>query len=263
MRSSDFFATHPVFTHGEYLAACQKRGKRSSRTADSLLARYLAAGRILHVRRGLYASIPVGANPKTFQVSPYLIATKLAPDAVVAYHAALQFRGRTYSIWHRFSVLSQRHLRRLVFQGNEFIPIKPPRALLPGIGGGITEEVYAIVHEGKSPADAVTPRSPFVMSLDAPRLREDAAVIHMAWQTQGARLIPSVDADLELAARGPTRSDLQLLGTYRYDEHAPATAAERSLSHRATVSAVRHLLEALAEATTGDAHIGSTPFGGA
>ena len=155
---------------------------------------------------------------------------------------------------------------------HDFVTVPVP--VLPALNGltaALQTRAAELVHEAwladadtwtalGLPAEAVTPRSPFVMSLDAPRLREDAAVIHMAWHTQGARLIPSVDADLELAARGPTRSDLQLLGTYRYDEHAPASAAERSLSHRATVSAVRHLLEALAAAATGDAHIGSTPF---
>lgn len=68
MRSADFFATHPIFTHEEYLAAHGARGDRSPRTADSLLTRHAAAGKVLHVRRGLYASVPAGAAPDTFQV---------------------------------------------------------------------------------------------------------------------------------------------------------------------------------------------------
>lgn len=145
MRSGEFFATHPVFTHEEYLAARGGRGDRSPRTADSLLTRHAAAGRILRVRRGLYASVPAGATPDTFQVDPFLLATKLAPDAAVAYHAALQFRGKTYSVWHRFTVLTRSHVRPLTFQGSEFVAVRPPRALkgLPDLGGGITSEPHA------------------------------------------------------------------------------------------------------------------------
>ena len=145
MRSADFFAAHPVFTHAEYLSAHGARGNRSPRTADSLLTRGSAAGKVLRVRRGLYASVPAGVTPDTFQADPYLLATKLASDAAVAYHAALQFRGKTYSVWHRFAVLTRSHVRPLVFQGNEFVGIHPGRALdhLPDLGGGIVSEPHA------------------------------------------------------------------------------------------------------------------------
>ncbi|MFH1812198.1 MAG: transcriptional regulator [Pseudomonadota bacterium] len=145
MRSADFFATHPLFTHAEYLEAHGSRGGRSPRTADSLLTRHTATGTILRVRRGLYASVPAGTPPDRFQVDPYLLATKLAPDAAVAYHAALQLRGRTYSVWHRFVVLTRSHVRPLAFQGSEFSGVRPPRALdgLPELGGGIASEPYA------------------------------------------------------------------------------------------------------------------------
>ena len=94
MRSAAFFATHPVFTHEEFLAAHGARGKRSARTADSLLRHHAIVGNIQHVRRGLYATVPVGATLGAFLVDPFLLATKLAPDAAVAYHAALQFHGK-------------------------------------------------------------------------------------------------------------------------------------------------------------------------
>jgi len=143
--SADFFATHPVFTHEEYLAARGARGDRSPRTADSLLTRHAAAGKILHVRRGLYATVPAGAAPDTFQVDPFLLATKLASDAAIAYHAALQFRGKAYSVWHRFAVLTRSHVRPLTFQGSDFVGVRPPRALdgLPDLGGGVVAEPHA------------------------------------------------------------------------------------------------------------------------
>ena len=97
------------------------------------------------IRRGIYAVVPPGMAADTFQVDPYLLATKLAPDAVIAHHSALQFRGKTYSVSHRFTVLTRSHLRPLTFQGNEFFGVHPPRALrtLPDLGGGVATESYA------------------------------------------------------------------------------------------------------------------------
>jgi predicted transcriptional regulator of viral defense system len=145
MRAADFFATHPVFTHEEYLAAHGARGDRSPRTADSLLTRHAAAGKILHVRRGLYAAVPAGGATDTFQIDPFLLATKLASDAAVAYHAALQFRGKAYSVWHRFAVLTRSHVRPLSFRGSDFVGVRPPHALdgLPDLGGGVVTEPHA------------------------------------------------------------------------------------------------------------------------
>jgi predicted transcriptional regulator of viral defense system len=78
-------------------------------------------------------------------VDPFLLASKLAPDAALAYHAALQFWGKAYSVWHRFAVLTRAHLRPLSFQGSEFIGVQPPKAVrhLPDLGGGIVSEPYA------------------------------------------------------------------------------------------------------------------------
>lgn len=134
-----------MFTHEDYLTAYRHRPDRSLRTADSLLLRHVKAGTILRVRRGLYAAVPAGSRAKSFQVDPFLVATKLAPDAAVAYHAALQFRGKAYSVWHRFAILSRTQARPLTFQGNDFVTLRPPRALakLPDLGGGIVSEPHA------------------------------------------------------------------------------------------------------------------------
>lgn len=145
MHSNEFFSRHPVFTHDEYLAAHRYGRERSPRTADSLLGRHLAAGRLLHIRRGLYAVVPLGANPAELQVDPFLVATKLTKDAAVAYHAALQFHGKAYSVWHRFAVFTCAHVRSFTFQGNEFIAIAPPKTVrdAPDFGGGLARQPYA------------------------------------------------------------------------------------------------------------------------
>jgi predicted transcriptional regulator of viral defense system len=125
MRSAEFFETHPVFTHAEFVAAHTAIG-RSSRTSNNLLARYLATGRLVRIRRGLYASVPRGVDPNSAAVDPYLVVTHLAEDATVAYHAALQFAGRAYSTWRRFHYVTAKRSKPLGFRDLEFVPTRVP-----------------------------------------------------------------------------------------------------------------------------------------
>lgn len=139
MDSLAFFATHSVFTRDDYVAGRKAAGKHDPRTADSLLRKHLATGRITRVRRGLYVTVPPGANPETVQADRYLIATKAAEDATVSHHAALQFHGRSYSVWDQVTFLSLRNLRAFRFRTTQFLPLKPPKevAKLPEFGGGV------------------------------------------------------------------------------------------------------------------------------
>jgi predicted transcriptional regulator of viral defense system len=145
-RPVDFFARHPVFTYDEFAAAHQSSARKPSpRTTMSLLRLHVAAGRLVRVRRGLYASVSPGAGAGGFEVDPYLVASRLAPDAVVAYHAALQFRGKSYSVWHRVTFLTATKAKPVAFRGTDFQPVQVPQALrsLPDAGGGVVEERHA------------------------------------------------------------------------------------------------------------------------
>lgn len=129
MDSADFFETHPVFTRQEFAHARANDGGRSARTTDSLLRKYVAAGRLLRVRGGVYAVVPRGADHAHVSVDPYLVATRLAPDATVAYHAALEFWGKAYSIWRRFHYLTRSRVRGFQFRDLEFVPVQAPQAV--------------------------------------------------------------------------------------------------------------------------------------
>jgi len=132
--SHEFFQTHPVFTHEEY---AESRGGGSPRTVDSLLRKHVQSGRIVRVRRGLYVSVPLGGAAET--VDPYLVATKTVEDASVSHHAALQFHGRTYSIWNQVTFLTRSHTRGFRFGPVEYAPVRPPASVadLTDMGGGI------------------------------------------------------------------------------------------------------------------------------
>jgi len=140
----EFFDQHSVFTHREFVSAHTATG-RSANTSNTLLRKHIAAGRILRVRRGLYAAVLRGADPKTAPVDPYLLATALADDAVVAYHAALQFHGKAHSMSRRYHYLTCHRARPFSFRGSDFVPVRMPAPLreLPDLGGGIHEQRHA------------------------------------------------------------------------------------------------------------------------
>jgi predicted transcriptional regulator of viral defense system len=144
MRSTDFFASHPVFRHEEFVAARTVR-KRSTSTSNNLLAKHVAAGRLLRVRRGLYATVPQGVKPDRASVDPYLVASRVTGDGVVAYHAALQFHGRAYSVWRRFHYLTRRPSKPFSFRDLEFVPVQAPLAVRSrrDWGGGVAEAPHA------------------------------------------------------------------------------------------------------------------------
>src|SRR3990172_8173519 len=67
-RPVDFFARHPVFTYDEFAAAHRSSVRKPSpRTTMSLLRLHVAAGRLVRVRRGLYASVSPGADAGGFE----------------------------------------------------------------------------------------------------------------------------------------------------------------------------------------------------
>jgi predicted transcriptional regulator of viral defense system len=143
MDSAVFFDTHPVFTRQEFAEARDSEGTRGRRTTDSLLRKHVASGRLLRVRSGVYAVVPRGTDPTHATVDPYLVATKLAPDATVAYHAALEFWGKAYSVWHRFHYLTRSRLRGFRFRDSEFVPVQAPHAVRGNASYnlGVTEQL--------------------------------------------------------------------------------------------------------------------------
>lgn len=105
------------------------RGSRNVRTRDSLLTHYVGTGRLLRGRRGLYAVVPPGQTPETVQPDPFLLAARMPPDAVLAYHTALEFHGRAYSSFHEFTYLTNTATRPAEFRGNTSRGAAFPRSL--------------------------------------------------------------------------------------------------------------------------------------
>lgn len=128
MKPQEFFANRPVFTYAEFVAALG-REDRTKRTRDTLLAYYVKTGRLVHVRRGLYVTVPPGTDPARCPLDPYLLAAKLTDDAVLAYHTALEFHGKAHSVLEHFVYLTARRSRALVFRGLHFRAVPFPKVL--------------------------------------------------------------------------------------------------------------------------------------
>ncbi len=81
-----FLERHPVFTTAEFASYLDTHRPGATKTVDSLLRYYTRRGRLIRIRRGLYAVVPRGFDPGAYHIDPYLIAAKMADDAVLAYH---------------------------------------------------------------------------------------------------------------------------------------------------------------------------------
>lgn len=125
MAASSFLAGHRAFTAAEFGAALNL----SPRNRDSLLAYYRQRRRILSVRRGLYWVVQPDETPESCAIDPFLLATRMADDAVLAYHTALEFHGRAYTGFSELQYQTSRAARVTRFRGWRFRPIRPAKGL--------------------------------------------------------------------------------------------------------------------------------------
>ena len=114
MKAADFIARNPIFGSEEFVAAHTASG-RSPATSRALLRYHARAGRILSLRRGLYA--------KKGWVDPWVLGCRLASDAVIAYDGALSFHGLT-GLGHGISYLTAEPGRRFVYNEVVYLPVK-------------------------------------------------------------------------------------------------------------------------------------------
>lgn len=130
MKLQGFLNRHAVFTHDEFVTAVKGENSHNPNTQKALLAYYKNSGRILPLRRGLYAVVPPESTAKTLFPDPYLVAGKMAEDAVLAYHTALDFHGQGHSVYHQFVCCTESVIRLLEFRKERYCGVPFPKALL-------------------------------------------------------------------------------------------------------------------------------------
>lgn len=219
-----FFDKNPVFTRREFVAAHSGGGRRSLHTTNNVLAHHVSGGHLLRIRRGLYATVGRGVTAKTASGDPYLIATKAADDAVVAYHAALQFHGRAQSVSSRFAYLTRDRKRPFRFRGAEFVAVPIPKALRDrsDAGGGILERR----HEG-GVVRVTTLERALVDVLDTPRLGGGWEEI---WRSLESVEFFDLDAVIEYALALGSALTAAKVGFYLEQHRAPLMVEDAHLA---------------------------------
>jgi predicted transcriptional regulator of viral defense system len=125
-----FFAAHPLFSRAELTTHLHARRSGNPKAVDALLRYHVQAGHLVKLRRGLYGVVPAGANPGTSPVDSYLLASRLADDAVLGYHAALALHGKAHSVFQQFYFLTATTPRPFRFRGQLFRAVAFPRKLV-------------------------------------------------------------------------------------------------------------------------------------
>ncbi len=167
MKLNEFLAQYDVFTVDELDFFLSKKGSGNPNTRKALLTYYRKQGRIVRIRRGLYAVVPVGSSPESSPIDPYLLAAKMTNDAVLAYHTALEFHGKAYSVYTRLHYLSARKSLPVKFRSYEI-----RRAAVPQSLRAKGKEMLGVIHRKRSGVElrVTTLERTLVDVLDRPEL---------------------------------------------------------------------------------------------
>lgn len=131
MKPLEFLHTHPLFTRQEFDRALSEGRGRAPATLTKHLQSWRRSGRLHPVRRGVYVRLVPGRKLSETPVDPLALASKMASDAVLAYHTALEAHGVAQSAFERLFFATWTKASRLRFQGREYVPVRP-RASLRG-----------------------------------------------------------------------------------------------------------------------------------
>ena len=124
MKPEVFLATHSLFTREELAAVLRGRG-RAEATVDSHLARWRRQERIVRVKQGVFVRHDAPGGPNGASPDFIALASRMAPDAAVAYHTALEAHGLAQSLFERLTFVTWTKTRPTSFQGRRFVPVRP------------------------------------------------------------------------------------------------------------------------------------------
>ena len=141
-----FLDRAPVFTWSELAAYLDGRGVADvGEAARRLRERWRQAGRVVAVRPDVFAVVNEGRDPARFQPMADLVATKMAPDAVVSHHSALDYWGLSYSLWFEAVYSASEPAAPTVFGAMRYRGVRFPECLIRAGNQhfGVVEESYA------------------------------------------------------------------------------------------------------------------------
>jgi predicted transcriptional regulator of viral defense system len=128
MKVKQFFEAHPVFRYEEFAAFMTSQGTNRPESWRQQLSYHQKAGHLIHIRKFLYAVKPSLSQPQW--VDPYLIASKAAESAILAYHTALELHGIAYTTFNAFTFLTNRQMQAFTYAGQRFRAVCQPKKLV-------------------------------------------------------------------------------------------------------------------------------------
>lgn len=123
----EFLADHPVFALPRLAAA---RGDGDDLVpARHQLKYHVRTGRIRRVAHKVYAAVPPGIEPESFEPDPFQVAAAIRPEGIFAYHSALELLGQAHSAWNRVTLHCDRRRKPLSVGRFEIFSLGTPKAI--------------------------------------------------------------------------------------------------------------------------------------
>ena len=216
-----YFSQTPLFTTEELASFLAERGSLNVSTRKTLIAHHERQGRLFRLRRGLYLVVPPGVAPEAVPVDPYLVASKLSPDSVLAYHTALAFHGKAYSLHSRFDYLTRTAARPFRFRSYEWRPVLFPKKLRSG-----GQELFDVQTMDRAGVDVrvTSLERTLVDVLDRPEL---GGSWEEAWRSLEAVEFFDLDRVAEYALLLGNRTTISKVGFF-LEQHRDALMVEES-----------------------------------
>lgn len=122
-----YLSKNEVFTLKDLVEGLGLR--KGKNAALNLLKYHRRLGRVKRVMRGVYATVPPGVEPVSFQPDRYLVAAAVRPDAIFSHHAALELLGAAHSDWRICTVFTGSRRRPVALDGVEIRFLQHPPTL--------------------------------------------------------------------------------------------------------------------------------------
>jgi len=127
----EFLEQVPVFTLRELTERLRQSSSNNVKSvAYNLIKNRRRAGRLGVIKEGVYFIIRPGTTVSTAPVDEYLVASKLAPDTILAFHAALDVHGFSHSVFNTYYYFSKTYRRAVQFRSGHYRSVKTPPKLV-------------------------------------------------------------------------------------------------------------------------------------
>jgi len=180
-----FLAAQRVFSRAELLEGLEVGRRRTLAAAEAALGTWLRSGRVRAVKRGVF----VRADLRLDRHDLWALGCRMARDAVLAYHSALEIHGSAASLYEDVVFVTQTKVKPLQIDGRRMVPVRPSRML-----EGRAERWVVRIDRGPYELRVTSLERTVADALDRPDL---AGGYDEAWRS--CQAVPALDPD-ELVA---------------------------------------------------------------